>query len=99
VTVGKLIPTLRTYLETVPHPSEVIPDELSSAIIGNRVDYPRACDLLRSRKLRIINQGGVMNKGFLLTVVAMSGFAAFGQDVPKIEVPVGGWLLLRQRPS
>ena len=40
-----------------------------------------------------------MNKGFLLTVVAMSGFAAFGQDVPKIEVPVGGWLLLRQRPS
>jgi len=30
-----------------------------------------------------------MKKGFLLTVVALSGFAAFGQDVPKVEVPVG----------
>ena len=30
-----------------------------------------------------------MKRGFLLTVVALSGFVAFGQDVPKVEVPVG----------
>jgi len=31
----------------------------------------------------------MMKKEFLLTVLAMSGIAAFGQDVPKVEVPVG----------
>jgi hypothetical protein len=30
-----------------------------------------------------------MKKGFLLAIVALSGLAGFGQDVPKVEVPVG----------